>query len=174
MVIKIKEIEDMTGGLYCLAPHLAKGKFSMKIGRTINFHDRLNAYHLCFNEGFHLIAILPLKNRLTKKQRTQYVREMEKKVFEILKDDQRTYPNRRRGSEWYATTITKIKKAFKQVHLSSIKEDTFYNYTLPPIFEFEDPFANVYNIEGINSEGKSMRKVFGYKRNKKESVLPDD
>ena len=164
MVIKLKELESLTGGIYCLAPHISKGKYSMKIGRTVNFKDRLNAYHLCFNEGFHLLGILPLKDRLTKAERMKYVRELEKRVFEIMKDDRRTYPNRNRGSEWYITTMTRVKSAFKAVHKTSLKEGGQYNYTLPPKFDFENAFVNVYNVEGKTSAGKSMRKISGYKK----------
>ena len=159
MVIKMKELEGLTGGLYCLAPHISKGPYSMKIGRTVNFKDRLNAYHLCFNEGFHLLAILPLKDRLTKADKMKYVRLMEKAVFEIMKDDRRTYPNRKRGSEWYITIMDKVKSAFRAVHKASLKEGGHYNYTLPPMFDFKNALINVYNVEGKSATGKTMRKI---------------
>jgi len=94
----------------------------------------------------------------------KYVREMEKRVFEIMKDDRRTYPNRKRGSEWYITTMTRVKSAFKAVHKASLKEGGQYNYTLPPKFDFENAFVNVYNVEGKTAAGKSMRKISGYKK----------
>ena len=182
MVIKLKELEDLTGGIYCLSPTISKGRFSMKVGRTVNFKDRLNAYHLCFNEGFHLLGILPLKARVPEADRMKFVRIMEKKVFELLKDDQMTYPNRRRGSEWYTATMTKIKKAFKEVHKSS--RQNRHQYTMPPMFDFKNSFVNVYNVEGVknipmkvdldkSNEDKivikkntkqSMRKITGYKK----------
>ena len=49
-------------GLYAISPidPRGKGKISYKIGRTINFKNRLNDYHICYNEGYWISAILPL------------------------------------------------------------------------------------------------------------------
>ena len=79
-------------------------------------------------------------------------------MFEIMKDDRRTYPNRKRGSE-YTITVSKVKSAFQAVHKTSLKEGWQNNYTLPPKFDFKNAFMNVYNVEGKTAAGKSMRKI---------------
>ena len=120
MPVNLKELNRAPkGGIYALAPHIPKNpntKFSIKVGRTIDFKTRLNSYHLCFNAGFRVIALLPLKNSTPEEQRKSRTMQLEKLAGELL-GKSRSYANREtRGSEWYDTTVLNIKSIFNEVH----------------------------------------------------------
>ena len=108
--VNLKELEDCKrGGIYAVAEKTKAGPFSIKIGRTINFKTRLNAYHLCWNQGFRVIALLPLIDRTPQADREKRTMILEKAAGELL-GKSRTYPNRKaRPSEWYFTTVSNVK-----------------------------------------------------------------
>ena len=146
--MNLKELEGATAcGIYALAPYSRKGKIQIKVGRTIDFKKRLNDYHLCFNRGFHVIAILPLLNVFDRKESLSFSIQLEKAAGEML-GKPRTYPNRiARGSEWYYKTAIEIQNIFTFLH-ENFKSDTVA-YTQPPQFEFAQDFVNIFAIEGL-------------------------
>jgi hypothetical protein len=146
----LKELDKAeAGGLYALAPTMKSGPYQMKVGRTINFRKRLNDYHLCFNEGYNVIALLPLKTRTSPKDRLKLTMQLEKAAGEKL-GKSRTYANRKtRGSEWYYKTTQQIHELFKELH-QEFKQDSYF-MTDPPIVKFNQKFVNVFNEEGIKT-----------------------
>lgn len=152
MPVNLKELEKATkGGIYCIAPDIPVdndgGKsipFYAKIGRTTNFKTRLNSYHLCFNGGFRTIAILPLRERTSDRQKLKLTIELEKEVRNLL-GNPKTYGNRVRTSEWYAVKESEIKKAFTSLH-NSFKKGAYF-LTKPPIFEFDENHKNIFEID---------------------------
>ena len=150
MVVKLKELDRAPrDGIYALAENTKSGPFPIKVGRTVNFKDRLNNYHLCFNSGFRVIALLPLKDRTPLDDRLKLTMKLEKEAGKLL-GKPRTYANRTsRGSEWYFTTVSKIQTIFKTLHTTFNKGH--YSLTKPPIFKFNDNFINIFNIEGVKT-----------------------
>ena len=150
MPVNLKELTKYKankGGIYALAPDKAEDPdtpFQMKVGRTVNFETRLNSYHLCFNGGYRMIALLPLKNTCPKDLREKRSRELEKRAHDILFRYKKSYPNRStsRGSEWYAVSINHIKKVFQDLH-NEYKSDK-YDLTASPILNFEDDYLNKF------------------------------
>ena len=144
-----------SGGLYALAPKMLSGPYQMKIGRTINFRKRLNDYHLCYNDGYYVIALLPLKSRTPPKDRLKITMQLEKAAGDKL-GKSRTYANRQtRGSEWYYKTTSQIHELFKALHQEFKRANNIgtgsYFVTDPPILKFNQKFVNVFNEEGIKT-----------------------
>ena len=149
MPVNLKELNlAPKGGIYALAPDIPANKnttFSIKVGRTIDFKKRLNSYHLCFNAGFRVIALLPLKNSTPEEQRKSRTMQLEKLAGELL-GKSRSYANReRRGSEWYDTTVPNIHRIFKEVH-KNFKSGQ-YELTKAPIFQFDDNYINIFEVD---------------------------
>ena len=47
------------GGIYALSMDSLEDPnipFQMKVGRTTDYKDRLNSYHLCYNAGYRMIC----------------------------------------------------------------------------------------------------------------------
>jgi hypothetical protein len=148
--MELKELDKAeAGGLYALAPIMKTGPYQIKVGRTINFRKRLNDYHLCYNEGYYVIALLPLKTRTPPKERLKITMQLEKAAGDKL-GKPRTYANRKtRGSEWYYKTTHQIQAMFKALH-QEFKQDTYF-LTDPPIVKFNQKFVNVFAEEGIKT-----------------------
>ena len=77
MPVKLDELYGRAvGGIYAISddPPEKRGKKNIKIGRTISFKNRLNAYHTCFNQGFYIYALLPMakKEEMTKDSYQKY------------------------------------------------------------------------------------------------------
>jgi hypothetical protein len=145
------------GGLYALAPSIKSGKYQIKVGRTINFRKRLNDYHLCFNEGYYVIALLPLKARTPPKERLKLTMQLEKAAGKKL-GKSRTYANRKtRDSEWYYKTTQEIHRLFTELHQEFTSkaltpdEPNDYLITTPPIVKFDQKFINIFTAEGIKT-----------------------
>ena len=52
-------------GLYAISPQKPSNKETdFKMGRTVNFTNRLNGYHICWNKGFFIYALLPIRPSL--------------------------------------------------------------------------------------------------------------
>jgi hypothetical protein len=169
----LKELDKAeSGGLYVLAPVMKAGSYQMKVGRTVNFRNRLNDYHLCYNAGYYVIALLPLKARTPSKDRLSITMKLEKAAGEKL-GKPRTYANRKtRGSEWYYKSTRQILKIFKELHKEF--KDGNYFLTDPPIIKFDQNFVNVFNVEGVKTipyKVKSADKSkIGLKKNVKKMV----
>ena len=152
MPVNLKEITKFkanNGGIYALAMDIPLDRdrvFPIKIGRTTDYLKRLNDYHLCFNAGYRMIGLLPLKNTCPIKLRYKRTKELEKLAFnhDILKGKKKSYPNRAsRGSEWYEVTINDIHKLFKSLH-NDYKHEKF-ELTASPMLEFDDDWTNKFN-----------------------------
>ena len=169
----LKELDKAeSGGLYALATVMKAGPYQMKIGRTVNFRNRLNDYHLCYNAGYYVIALLPLKARTPPKDRLKITMKLEKVAGEKL-GKPRTYANRKtRGSEWYYKSTYQIHKIFKELHKEF--KDGNYFLTDPPIIKFDQKFVNVFDVEGVKTipyKVKSADKSkIGLKKNVKKMV----
>jgi hypothetical protein len=148
--MKLRELDKAeAGGLYALAPVMKSGSYQIKVGRTINFRNRMNAYHLCYNEGYYVVALLPLKARTQPKDRLKITMLLEKAAGEKL-GKSRTYANRQtRGSEWYYKSTHQIHALFKSLH-QEFKTDNYF-LTDPPILKFDQKFVNVFNEEGVKT-----------------------
>lgn len=146
----LKELDKAeAGGIYALAPAMKAGPYQMKIGRTVNFRNRLNDYHLCYNTGYYVIALLPLKTRTPLKNRLSITMKLEKAAGEKL-GKPRTYANRKtRGSEWYFKSTREIHNLFKKLHHEF--KDGNYFLTDPPILKFDQKFVNVFDVEGLKT-----------------------
>ena len=150
--VYLPELDNYTkGGLYALAEkHPKKGRFPIKIGRTIDFKKRLNSYHLCFNSGFHLLAILPLKPQILDEHRLVITSALENACSLALSARSikpRVYKNRvSRGSEWYNADLYRIRDVFSELHVTF--ELQGFQFTSPPVFDFNNEFINVFNEEG--------------------------
>ena len=148
MVVNLKELSRaIKGGIYALAqdvPDDPKVRFSIKIGRTINFKNRLNDYHLCFNGGYRIIALLPLKNSCPDELRKPRSMLLEKEAGKLL-GKPRTYANRaRRGSEWYDASVKEVHAIFQKIH-KSFKSGK-YDLTKAPIIKFDEDYLNIFDI----------------------------
>jgi hypothetical protein len=147
MVVKLQEFHGKSNaGIYALTERLKSGRIQIKIGRSINIKDRLNAYHLCFNSGYDVVAFLPLSKSIKyKKDKMALTIKLEKYVAGIL-GKSRTYANRKtRGSEWWETTVFQVKKALTKTHLDHPDE------TAEPILTFRNGFINNFTVEGIKT-----------------------
>jgi hypothetical protein len=76
-------------GIYVISPDAPskQGPKNVKIGRSINIRKRLNDYHICWPEGFHIwmvIKLSPKTRALTKKDKIEITKVLEKKVFDEL------------------------------------------------------------------------------------------
>ena len=69
MVMVLKELEKvLRRGIYAISQHVSDNPtrnrvFTVRIGRTIDFKNRLDSYNLCWNSGFRVIALLGLQPR---------------------------------------------------------------------------------------------------------------
>ena len=148
MVVLLDELKLATkGGIYALAQDTQAGPFPIKVGRSVDFKKRLNSYFTCFNDGFRVIALLPLKDNTPMANRLKLSTELEKDAKNLL-GVSRYYANRRsRGSEWYFTDVDSIHRLFNRLHKSFHKG----KYTKTPIIKFNDNFLTIFNIEGIRT-----------------------
>ena len=144
---EITKYKANNGGLYALSldmPEDPDRPFQMKVGRTVNYKKRLNDYHLCYNAGYRVIALLPLKNTCPKNLRLPRSTELEKLCHEMLRPYKVSYPNRAsRGSEWYNISTNHIRKVFKQLHKEYKNEK--YELTAYPLLKFEDDYLNKFD-----------------------------
>ena len=114
----------------------------------------MNAYHLCWDQGFRVIALLPLIDRTPQADREKRTMILEKAAGELL-GKSRTYPNRKaRPSEWYFTTVSNVKKK-----LHTTFNDGNYKLTKPPVLKFEDDFINIFNVDGVKTIKGQEEKV---------------
>lgn len=146
MLNEITKYKANKGGLYALAmdtPDDPNRVFQMKVGRTVDYKKRLNQYHLCYNAGYRVIALLPLKNTCPTDLKLKRTRELEHKAHEMLKEYKVSYKNRAsRGSEWYRISVNHIHKIFRILH----REYKFGKYQLTafPMLKFEDDYLNKF------------------------------
>ena len=160
---KIKEFNNTSEmGIYCISDsdagdYAPDDKINFKIGRTVDIRKRLNAYHICFNDGFYIYPTLllndkyntlklKLKGDARKAMRNKAIvktKEIEKYIHDQLKDVNKT-TSTRRISEWFEdrSDLNEINKVFKAAHIK------FKNDTLPPIYEYKDNYYNIFEIDG--------------------------
>lgn len=149
---KIDELVGISnGGLYCISPDppCEGASTDFKIGRTIDFRKRLNSYHICYNEGFYIYAVLPLSKKYkmdTKEERAEAVdttKKIEARAFVLLKKHNKLFSTRRRKSEWFGCLKNVVVAVFTQLN----KE--FEDDTVPPIYHWEDDFVDDFRIDGF-------------------------
>ena len=59
----------------------------------------------------------------------------------------RIYKNRiSRGSEWYNADLYRVRDVFSQLHVTFQLQG--FQFTSPPVFDFNNSFVNVFNEEG--------------------------
>jgi hypothetical protein len=147
---QIKELEGNNSGIYVISPESPDDqKRNFKIGRTINMRKRLNNFHICFNEGYYIYAVLPLADKYTqrtkdeKKLAIEATSHIEKSVFEVLKKYNKTYSTRSKKSEWYYATKAEVVRVLEMIH------KTLPTHTKPPIIEWTDDYLHEFEIDGF-------------------------
>jgi hypothetical protein len=164
-IVKLKEFKNRQAGIYVISPTDSNdiagatdakhpsptpkpvgpsGGYAkdadlihFKVGRTIQMNNRLNSYHLCFNEGFYIYKALMLndtydyKNKDARKICLAKTKEIEAHLFKLLEPINYTTTTRRK-SEWFREkkTDTIIAEALIATH-NAFKADTDY-----PIMNF--------------------------------------
>ena len=141
-IVKLKEFKNRQAGIYVISPtdsNDAKDAelIHFKVGRTIQMNNRLNSYHICFNEGFYIYKALMLndkydyKNKELRKICLAKTKEIEAHLFKLLEPINYTTTTRRK-SEWFREkkTDTIIAEALIATH-NAFKADTDY-----PIMNF--------------------------------------
>ena len=74
-------------GIYVISadPPTKRGPKLVKIGRSIHMRTRLNSYHLCYPNGFHIWMIIKLapgvNKKVSKKQLINVTASLERRVF---------------------------------------------------------------------------------------------
>ena len=152
-IADIYELRDKSnGGLYAISPEAPnkRGKKMFKVGRTINFRKRLNDYHICFNEGFYIYAILPLNkdkypmdNETNKKEALQMTIKIESYAFEMLKKFEKRFTTRTFKSEWFQLPKTLLNEFLNLVH------EKFPDDTEKPILKWQEPRIHTFEIDGF-------------------------
>jgi len=147
-------------GVYVISPDdVYEPNIRYKIGHTIDMKNRLNNYHICFNDGFFIYHALLLKkekypNRTKKQRETTFemTEKLEKFVHNKLKDINWKTHTRTWRSEWFMTDSSdeQIKQALIDCH-NEYKEDTH-----PPILQFEKPKYDKFFIDGIENVKKRI------------------
>ena len=159
----IKELKPVSNaGLYCISSEPPCNKeTNFKLGRTIDFKNRLNSYHLCYNKGFHIYCVLPLSKKYNlvgtdnRKVAKDFTRVLEKKLFEKLKDYNKTYTTRRK-SEWYRCVKKRVSKALNEIH------EEYPDDTDKPITEWEDDFIDEFVVDGFDEKINTQDKPLSY------------
>ena len=124
---------------------------------------RLNAYHICYNDGFYIHKALLLKDKYTtmdKKLTITKTREVEKYIHDELLHINTT-TSTRRLSEWFACSKNgqEIDRVLHTAHTKFIDD------TDPPIIGFVDPLYDRFiidDIEEIKTELKITDKIPSY------------
>ena len=122
----------------------------MKIGRSIDIRKRLNAYHICWPEGFHIWMVLKLDPRaraLPKRVKIEVTKVLEKKVFAELIHLNLVSPARR-FHEYFViesdSEMELVKEAMERVAMDHLPITEF-----PPVTEWKNGTAyNDFLIEG--------------------------
>ena len=135
---KLKEFRNRQTGVYVISPQPPEDETIMfKIGRTIQMNKRLNAYHICFVDGFYIYKAIMLNNTyktktvVDKKRTLNKTIEIENFIHNQL-ESHRHKSTTRRKHEWFSFTgeLTEIDEVLIACH-NKFKEDTEY-----PITEF--------------------------------------
>ena len=84
-----KKYFPSNAGVYVISedPPTKNGPKKVKIGRSIDIRKRLNSYHICFPEGFHIWMVMKLSPETTavpRKARLQATKVLESRVFAEL------------------------------------------------------------------------------------------
>ena len=82
MPVYLPEINGERAGLYVLSPNLNRDVF--KIGVSQSIKKRMNAYHICFPEGFYIHALILFKKNIK-------IPPLEKKNGQPYKNQLQTY-----------------------------------------------------------------------------------
>jgi hypothetical protein len=152
-LVRLKEFRKSQAGVYVISPQPPEDETIMfKIGRTIQMNKRLNAYHICFPDGFHIYKALmlnssynPKGNAVEKKRCVAMTMKLEKFVHDHL-DDHRHKSTTRAKHEWFGFTgdLHEINEALIACH-TKYKSDTDY-----PILVFSKKgFYDYFYIDGV-------------------------
>jgi len=150
---QIKELKSVSNaGLYCISPEPPCNlDQNFKLGRTIDFRNRLNGYHICYNKGFYIYCILPLSKKYSlvgttnRKTALEMTKLLENELFKKLKEFNKTYSTRRK-SEWYKCVKSRVAKAMEEIH------EEFSDDTEHPITEWKQDFINEFVVDGFDEK----------------------
>ena len=73
-------------GVYVISEHAPtkKGVRLVKIGRSIDVRKRLNAYHICFPQGFDIWMLIKLSDETKELSKPQRIEVLERRLFTEL------------------------------------------------------------------------------------------
>ena len=150
-IAKIKELKNVcNAGIYCISStEPKKGLIDVKIGRTIDFKNRLNAYHICWNEGFYIYDVLPLhkkyklKTKAERKASLDMTIILENELFNMMKDKNVKTTTRTHKSEWFRCSSDYVADMFQKLH------EKFPNDTANPITRWSDPLIHIFDVDGF-------------------------
>ena len=136
MVLKIKRnLFENSAGLYVFSTGNKPSISTFKVGMSSNLFTRLRSYHTCYKDGYfiHNIAkLVDYKGKFSKlnpnkkKNITNFVKKVERRVHTILKGDNPKNKNYQVGqlssrtSEWFKTGDIEIisqaiRRAYKEI-----------------------------------------------------------
>ena len=100
-----------------------KGRNLIKIGRTLSARSRLNGYHLCYNDGFYILAWLPLnaiifdlRLKQTRKNALVWTKKLEARVFKLLEGFNVKTSTRTFRSEWFRISMKELHAVLNQTY----------------------------------------------------------
>jgi len=139
-------------GIYIISEHAPtkKGVRLVKIGRSIDVRKRLNAYHICWPQGFHIWMMIKLSDKtreLAKPQRIEVAKVLEKQLFTELMHMNLVNPARR-FHEYFVIRnnqdFESLKEAVERIALNYRPFTVF-----PPIITWKKGTQyNEFEIEG--------------------------
>ena len=135
-------------GISVISPQNPKDKeIAFKVDMTTGMNQRLNSYHICFNDGFYVYRALVLndiysaRTKENKKVSSTKLREIESYLHKLLQPINWKTSTRKYKSEWFVDsgTLADIDKALLATH-KKFRRETDY-----PIFGFKKPFYSMEN-----------------------------
>jgi hypothetical protein len=139
-------------GIYVISEHppSKRGIKLVKIGRSIDLRKRLNSYHICFPEGFHVwmvIKLSPETLKLTKKERIHVTKVLEQRVFLELMHINLVNDARRFHEYFKITTSADFELLKESIERVSLGARPYTEY--PPIVDWRHGTAyDHFLIEG--------------------------
>ena len=127
-------------GIYIISEHppTKKGIRLVKIGRSIDVRKRLNAYHICWPQGFHIWMLIKLSDKtreLAKPQRIEVTKVLEKRLFDELMHMNLVHPSRRFHEFFVVKTDQDFESLKEAVERIAMNYRPFTVY--PPITEWK-------------------------------------
>jgi len=187
-------------GLYAISPEKPpkNKKTDFKMGRTVNFTKRLNGYHICWNAGYYIYDLLPIRPSLfgaqQKKELLRFTKALEKAFFKKLSKrpmdiKEELLDTRRYKSEWYVTTPATLEQLFHEFYAECQegKHDftdrrtkqriTFKDMLCEPLTQWDDPFISKSDegdeeLERIHNQTVHVGEVKMDPDDKSKMVIP--